>query len=285
MYGYIYKTTNLINNKIYIGQHTSKTFDKKYLGSGKKFKQALKKYGVKNFVCEILQTCDSYDELNACEKYWIEKCDSQNPSIGYNLCEGGIAPRFDGENHPMYGKHHTEEAKEKNRIAHLGKKASDDTKQKISEGNKKKHISDEHKLAISKANKGKKLSQDTRLKISESKKGKKTGPMSDETKEKLRQSNLGKRRTEETKKKLSESHKGNVGYWKNKRRSNSTKKKISDTLSNKPRYNRRLKYKVNGRIFSGLDEGADYFGVTKSCMSLWVKSGMTSSGEEIEVII
>ena len=42
MYGYIYITTNLINNKIYIGQHKSKNYDKKYLGSGLLLKRAQK---------------------------------------------------------------------------------------------------------------------------------------------------------------------------------------------------------------------------------------------------
>lgn len=43
MYGYIYKTTNLINGKIYIGQHKSEEYDSSYYGSGKKILRALKK--------------------------------------------------------------------------------------------------------------------------------------------------------------------------------------------------------------------------------------------------
>lgn len=51
MYGYIYKTTNLINNKIYIGQHKVKEekIDNSYYGSGKLIIQAIKKYGKENF--------------------------------------------------------------------------------------------------------------------------------------------------------------------------------------------------------------------------------------------
>ena len=71
-YGYVYKTTNLINNKIYIGQHkwTGHEIDPKYLGSGKILKEAIKTYGKENFKCEILEWCESFDELNKRERYW-----------------------------------------------------------------------------------------------------------------------------------------------------------------------------------------------------------------------
>ena len=51
---YIYKTTNLINGKIYIGQSIRK-FSKSYLGSGVKILNAIKKYGKENFKVEILE--------------------------------------------------------------------------------------------------------------------------------------------------------------------------------------------------------------------------------------
>ena len=44
-YYYIYKTTNVVNNKIYIGKHKSKDLDNNYLGSGKILQLAVKKYG------------------------------------------------------------------------------------------------------------------------------------------------------------------------------------------------------------------------------------------------
>lgn len=58
----IYKTTCLINNKTYIGQHRiryASTLDPWYLGSGKALQAALKKYGTENFRREILATCSS----------------------------------------------------------------------------------------------------------------------------------------------------------------------------------------------------------------------------------
>ena len=53
MIGYIYKTTNKINQKIYIGKHQSSEYDDKYFGSGKILRRAIEKYGLNNFTNEI----------------------------------------------------------------------------------------------------------------------------------------------------------------------------------------------------------------------------------------
>ena len=89
MYGYVYKTTNLRNNKIYIGQHKGHIFDPYYYGSGSWFRHALKKEGKENFKCEVLEECDTAELLNEREVYWIEFYQSRNPQIGYNLAKGG----------------------------------------------------------------------------------------------------------------------------------------------------------------------------------------------------
>jgi len=47
-------------------------------------------YGLENFTCELIDTADSSDELNLKECYWIEKFDSRNPNIGYNMTPGGV---------------------------------------------------------------------------------------------------------------------------------------------------------------------------------------------------
>ena len=56
MYGYIYKITNKINGKFYIGKHkyTGPGLDPKYMGSGVQIKNAIRKYGKENFVVELL---------------------------------------------------------------------------------------------------------------------------------------------------------------------------------------------------------------------------------------
>jgi hypothetical protein len=84
----IYKTTNLINGKIYIGQDSK--ISPTYFGSGTYYKKAEAKYGKENFVKEILEDAiDSYEELDAREIYWISFYNATDRSIGYNVQPGG----------------------------------------------------------------------------------------------------------------------------------------------------------------------------------------------------
>ena len=87
---YIYKTTNLINGKIYIGCSTRSVEESKsYLGSGTYIRAALAKYGSENFTKEILYTCDNKEDLSIAEKRFISEYNSTNCRIGYNALEGG----------------------------------------------------------------------------------------------------------------------------------------------------------------------------------------------------
>ena len=87
---YIYKTTNLLNNKIYIGKRVyRKKDDNWYLGSGVYLKRAIKKYGRENFKKEIIEWCENKTHLCKREIYWINYFNSTNHSIGYNLSLGG----------------------------------------------------------------------------------------------------------------------------------------------------------------------------------------------------
>lgn len=83
----IYKTTNLINGKVYIGK--DKYNNPEYLGSGKLLVKAIKKYGKENFKKEILEYCENDDHMAEREKYWIlvhNACMSENY---YNIVPGG----------------------------------------------------------------------------------------------------------------------------------------------------------------------------------------------------
>lgn len=88
-YGFIYITTNLVNGIKYLGQ---KKFDDKwegYLGSGKAFKHALKKYGKENFVRNIIYICFSAEELNAIEYELSVFFNVVESDDWYNLVYGG----------------------------------------------------------------------------------------------------------------------------------------------------------------------------------------------------
>lgn len=84
----IYKTTNLITGKIYVGKQKKKT--KSYLGSGVHLKSSIKKHGKENFKKEILEEGITDNKI-LCEreKFWIKELKSQDPKIGYNISNGG----------------------------------------------------------------------------------------------------------------------------------------------------------------------------------------------------
>jgi group I intron endonuclease len=141
----IYKTTNLINNKIYIGQ-SYKDNDFSYLGSGKTLIKALKKYGKSNFKKEIIVQGDFNklytDEL---EKHYIQLYASYKKNIGYNIDKGGSGnSRNQNKNISINnkGKVMSEKARENMRIAAKNKApVSQETKEKMSKklmGNKRR---------------------------------------------------------------------------------------------------------------------------------------------------
>lgn len=130
MYGYIYETTNIVNGKKYIGQHTSNIFDEKYKGSGRSFKKALAYWGDNNFKTRIIEQCNNQDELNEREIYWIENLRNQLPSnMIYNISSGGLG---------------------NNGVKHL----SEDHKRKIGDANRGRKLSEKSRANMSKAIKG-----------------------------------------------------------------------------------------------------------------------------------
>lgn len=172
----VYKITNLINNKIYIGQSLDikrRFNDHKNHTKNEHLKSALKKYGIDNFCFEPVFLIDNYlgtkeeqNILNEKEKEFINKFDSINPEKGYNKKEGGSNGR------------HTYETKRKIGAGNKGKvhsleqnlnhsrphNISEDGKNRMSEAHKGKchrtnfnngwlgkHIPEEHKQKIREA--------------------------------------------------------------------------------------------------------------------------------------
>lgn len=84
----IYRITNLINNKIYIGQHVTTNINDDPMGSGEHIKNAIKKYGIENFEKEIIAECSSFEEMNELEKDLVNHEFVQNPNT-YNHSIGG----------------------------------------------------------------------------------------------------------------------------------------------------------------------------------------------------
>jgi len=145
----IYKTTCLLNDKIYIGQHrvkNLKTLDPWYIGSGyPKFDNALRKYGKENFKREIICTINVNDIalVNKIEVLFIKKYNSNSSDVGYNILECSVSssdnPMYDENIRKIVSKKNKKTMKEyfKTHEANFkGCKHSEETKKKMSDKRK-----------------------------------------------------------------------------------------------------------------------------------------------------
>ena len=131
---YIYRITNKINGKTYIGQHKYKKLNDKYMGSGKLITKAKNKYGIENFKKEILEfNIPNVDLVNDWEQMYI-LFERAKGKAEYNIANGGngigtvseetkrkLSEINKGSNHPMYGKHLSEETRKKMSEAQKGR--------------------------------------------------------------------------------------------------------------------------------------------------------------------
>lgn len=112
-YGFIYITTNKINGKKYIRQKKYYGNHETYLGSGIALKNAINKYGRENFTRKIIEECETKEKLDEREKYWIKYYNAANSDNFYNITNGGDGGFGSGKNSPWYGKHLSQETKDK----------------------------------------------------------------------------------------------------------------------------------------------------------------------------
>lgn len=253
---YLYLIRDLLNEKVYIGQTVRPkerwSQHKAYANNNpvQYIHRAMAKYGIDNFIFDIIATCRTLEDADETEILLIQQYDSRNKEKGYNIATGGDHAWNTGlpaEQQPMYGKTHSEESRQKisesnmgkiipphtdewkqnmsqimtGRISPmLGKKQSEFFKQRMSEvhsGNTYclgKTLSDETKQKISIANIGKKLSEETKEKLSIAHTGK---VISEESRQKMSESksgenhpNFGKNLSQDTKNKISNSHIGKI---------------------------------------------------------------------------
>lgn len=220
----IYKITNLLNNKVYVGQ-TTKALDERWkqhkrnIREGRKYHlyNAIRKYGIDNFKVEVIDKAESFIDLSLKEIFWIQFYNTTNRKFGYNDTFGGeggiptketrlkisksrkgISPKegtgkkisialkdywknhikegpsleirnqiaetlkrkgckpplhkMTGKNHPMFGKHHSDESKKLMSLGQTGiKRHSEEEKQKrsvqwLKEGNPNYVVIDEDKF-------------------------------------------------------------------------------------------------------------------------------------------
>lgn len=182
----IYKTTNLINGKFYVGKASKNSPE--YLGSGVLLNAAIKKYGKDNFKKEILEEVTSIENLDIREIYWINELNATDRNIGYNITAGGTGGNTYANN-PNYD----------NIITNLKKRRhTEETKKKISKNNwQSKNIG---------SRTGSKWDEDQINKMKDYYKnnpgGFKGKNHSEETKKKIREIKFGKEHSEETKQKM-----------------------------------------------------------------------------------
>jgi group I intron endonuclease len=174
---YLYRITDTLNNKVYIGQAvniqrrwTDHKWNAKQENAIQYISRAMNKYGISNFIFEVIATCRNQDDANEIESILIEQYNSRNKEYGYNIKPGGnnspqaeetkekirqaTIKQIAEKGHPAQGHKwsdeqktnlsitlkaldkeaiYTEEVRQRMSEAHIGIKDSEETKQKKSE--------------------------------------------------------------------------------------------------------------------------------------------------------
>lgn len=108
MFHLVYKITNKVNHKFYVGYHKTSHINDSYMGSGKLILRAIKKHGIDNFSKEILLVSDSKEAAEELEAFIVDDEFILRDDT-YNLVTGGNICSLPGVRNPMYGVRHPDE--------------------------------------------------------------------------------------------------------------------------------------------------------------------------------
>jgi len=160
-YNFVYVTTNLVNGKQYIGDHSTNDLNDGYLGSGKYFINAVKKYGKQNFSRKILEHFKTKEEAFNCQSIYIERYNTVVPN-GYNI---SIVGGTNIKNNRL-SEHHKEQLSIAIKKWHQDIGFSQETKKKIGDSQRGKKRSEKSKENYKRGNalknKGRKMNEDSK---------------------------------------------------------------------------------------------------------------------------
>lgn len=138
----IYKITNKVNGKMYIGQHITDDLDDGYLGSGTVIRRAVAKYGEECFTKEWLEFTDNKADLDYIERMYVNEEWLARPDT-YNLVLGGVGSAWHGKKMSMELRKKLSDAHRGQRAWNKGKKMSKQIRKKLSDSHKGKKLPEE----------------------------------------------------------------------------------------------------------------------------------------------
>jgi group I intron endonuclease len=158
-YGEVYIIVNQVNNKVYIGQ-TIRTLHERWLAHCRRakaggtncayFYNAIRKYGEGSFKAYRINVAFSKEELDTLEVSYIEKFKACDPEYGYNSTLGGggvvaneaTRQKFKeankGERNPMFGKHCSEQTRQRMSASQRGHSVPESTRKAVAESNRRR---------------------------------------------------------------------------------------------------------------------------------------------------